>query len=135
MNNIENQKKDCEKVINSMLRTYKGRGVSEEKLREVCHKKTDELFEKYKDRPNFNILKDIKYTWFIRNEITRTIIENTEHIKVNREKIKRLNEYLRTIKKLKDENSVINSKEISEKMNISEDEVRDIEKFLKSIEK
>ena len=131
----EEQLKDYEKVIEFYIRIYKDRGVSEDKLREVCYKKTEELFNQHKDIPNFNIIKDIKYEWFIKNEITRTIIENTKHVKVDKEIIEKINEYLRTVHLLKKNNTIVTSKTISEKMNISLDELKEIEDLYKALDK
>ncbi|MBR3898514.1 MAG: hypothetical protein IKJ43_04485 [Bacilli bacterium] len=131
----EKQLKDYEKVIEFYIKIYKDRGVSEDKLREVCYKKTEELFKQHKDNPNFNIIKDIKYDWFIKNEITRTIIDNTKHLKVDTEMVEKINKYLRTVRLLKDNNTKVNKNAISEKMNISLDELKEIEDFYKSLDK
>ncbi len=94
MDNYEKAKK----YAVSICKKFTNRGVTFIELYKLCLDEINKIIENHKNNPNFDITKDVKLEWFLRQAITRRIADNN-YSKNDPKYSEEEKEYLEVIKK------------------------------------
>jgi len=93
----------------SISKRYSGRGISFVELYKICLDTINDLNEKHKSNPDFDVTKDVKLDWYLRNALTRRIAEVTDGTRIDVKYVPEVNEYLEETKKYIIQNAKIPS--------------------------
>lgn len=126
--NIDKNK--VELYVNSIVRKYSNRGISDEELFNVGMQAALKVIDENKNNPNFDMLKDYRFNWFIRQAITRILNESIED-NISKDDIDLVNKYLKFLRKYRKENNKEPSeKDIINGLNINNSDLNNIKDII-----
>ena len=99
-------KQEVEKYIKSIVNKYKNRGIKEEILFDAGMKEAVKVIKENKNNENFNIERDYRFNWFVRQAIIKKVNEKMDN-HISKEDVELINKYFKSIRKYKNDNDGI----------------------------
>lgn len=99
-------KQEVEKYIKSIVNKYKNRVIKEEILFDAGMKEAVKVIKENKNNENFNIERDYRFNWFVRQAIIKKVNEKMDN-HILKEDVELINKYFKFIRKYKNDNDGI----------------------------